>query len=360
MRKSNLLATIVLAVLFAICGCTFAGCNNTRHTHTYSSGWEKDSTGHWHVATCDDLKKGDEDYIKDFAEHIWGNDDKCDICDYERASTPVTTEVTIKLDANGGTLEGGKETSDVETKNNKIENLPSPTAPEGMEFVGWFTEQDGGTAVTTETSFTVGGTVFAQYIFVYTITLDANGGTLETTTIKAKSGNITELPVPTAPNGKQFAGWYTELEGGTEVTTATVFDEDTTIYALYSDVYTITLNVGEGGTLPEGAATTLTTKGGRLELLPTPETSAAVVFLGWYTQETDGEQVTTDTRFTGETLAITLYARYRQEITVTFNVGGGTLPEGAASTLITTENKIAELPAAIAPANQWFKGWYTA
>ena len=157
MKKSKILAAVVAAAVLSVSGGVLAGCNDG-HTHTYSGDWAKDETGHWHVATCDDLKKGDKDYTKDFAAHVWGNDDECDVCHYQR--TPVITEVTIKLDANGGMLAGDKETEDVATKGGKIETLPTPTAPEGMEFVGWFTEDVAGTEVTTDTSFTQHGTIY--------------------------------------------------------------------------------------------------------------------------------------------------------------------------------------------------------
>ena len=362
MKKKKLLAALVAAAVLSVGGGALAGCEN-QHTHTYSTDWEKDATGHWHVATCDDLKKGDEGYTKDFEAHVWGDDDECDVCHYKKTpdtpNPPAVTEYTVKLDANGGTLIGGKETVDVKTKDGKIESLPTPTAPEGMEFVGWFTEDVAGTEVTTQTAFKANATVYAHYVSVCTVTLNAGAGTLETKTLKAKDGKIESLPTPTAPAGKQFIGWFTAAEGGKEVTVATPFDEDTTIYAQYASVYTITLNVGTDGTLPAGASATLTTKGGKLETLPTPTTANATVFVGWFTAAEGGAQVTVDTVFTGDTSEITLYARYRQELTVTLNVGEGTLPAGASATMITSENKLSELPAPNAPANKWFKGWYT-
>ncbi len=362
MKRTKRFATFVLVAMFIVCGAVLAGCNN-QHTHTYSDAWEKDSNGHWHVATCDDLKEGDKDYKKDYAAHVWGGDDECDVCHYIKTST--VTEYKVTLDANGGKLDGDKETAEVTTKSGKIETLPVPAAPEGMEFVGWYTEDNGGEKVTTATAFTSNSTIYAHYVMVYTITLNAGDGTLTTTTLKAKDGKITELPTPTAPAGKQFVGWYTtaadtEQVTGVQVTVETDFDEDTTIYARYAFVYTIKLNVGEGGTLPAGTATTLTTKGGKIESLPVPVTQNALVFLGWFTAADGGKKVTEDTVFTGDELEITIYARYAQEITVTLTVGEGTLPAGASSTMITSGNKLAELPVPVAPENKWFKGWFTA
>ncbi|MDE6412265.1 MAG: Ig-like domain-containing protein [Clostridia bacterium] len=88
MKKKNVLMTTLAAATIALgCG-AFAACG---HTHTYSEDWKKDSTGHWHYATCDDLKEGDKDYKKDFAEHAWGDDNECDICHYIKVEAPTSS-----------------------------------------------------------------------------------------------------------------------------------------------------------------------------------------------------------------------------------------------------------------------------
>ena len=93
MKKSNLFATVAFVAVSAVCCGIFAACGDKdTHTHTYSTDWSKDATGHWHVATCDDLKEGDEAYKKDFAAHVWGEDDECDVCKYVK---PAATEITL-------------------------------------------------------------------------------------------------------------------------------------------------------------------------------------------------------------------------------------------------------------------------
>lgn len=69
----------------------------------------------------------------------------------------------------------------------------------------------------------------------YTITFDANGGTV--TPISAKTdiiGNLSELPTPTR-DGFSFVGWFAEIGGDTEITTDTVFTKNTTVYAKWTD-----------------------------------------------------------------------------------------------------------------------------
>lgn len=94
MKKSKILAAVVAAAVLSVSGGVLAGCNN-EHKHTYSDDWTKDETGHWHVATCDDLKEGDKDYKSGFAAHVWGDDDECDVCHYTRTPPAPASKVTL-------------------------------------------------------------------------------------------------------------------------------------------------------------------------------------------------------------------------------------------------------------------------
>lgn len=127
--------------------------------------------------------------------------------------------------------------------------------------------------------------------------------------------------------------------------------------------YTITFDAGEYGSL---ATTTLTTEGGKLETLPTPTADENYTFLGWFTSETGGAQVTDGHTFTADS---TLYAHYQQkpvtpapevEYTVTFNVGThGTLPAGTSATLTTVKGKLSSLPTPTVKDGYTFLGWFT-
>lgn len=70
----------------------------------------------------------------------------------------------------------------------------------------------------------------AQY---YTIRLDACGGVdvpMELST--TAEGRLVELPTPVM-KGYTFDGWYTDLAAGERVTSDTVFESDSTIYAYW-------------------------------------------------------------------------------------------------------------------------------
>ena len=272
----------------------------------------------------------------------------------EVVNGPAVQEYAITFDANGGSVSP----SSAQTKNGKLESLPAPTY-DGYDFLGWYTQKDGGEKVTTDTFFTENSTIYAhwqkQAAQEYTVTFDANGGSVSTTSTTTKDGKLESLPAPTY-DGYDFLGWYTEKEGGEKVTTDTVFTNDTTIYAHWQkqtvQAYTVTFDANDGSVNPSSA----TTKDGKLESLPTP-THGGYDFLGWYTEETGGEKVTTDTVFTKDT---TIYAHWQkqaaQEYTVTFDANGGTINSGVITSY--TYGVGATLPTDVTREGYTFAGWY--
>ena len=65
----------------------------------------------------------------------------------------------------------------------------------------------------------------------YTITFNGNGGTPSVTSMTTIDQKLPELPTATHSGSYSFDGWYTAASGGTKITTATVFHENTTVYA---------------------------------------------------------------------------------------------------------------------------------
>ncbi|MCH5165355.1 MAG: InlB B-repeat-containing protein [Clostridiales bacterium] len=216
------------------------------------------------------------------------------------------------------------------TENGKlVDELPTPTAPTGYRFKGWYTAAEGGTQITAETVFDSDDTIYAQYELIeFIVTFDAGEGTLESTdTAMTVDGKLTSLPTPTPPTNCRFLGWYTtatEEEGGEEVTAEYVFTgtpDEVTIYARYQQEYMITLEVGIG-TLTD-AETSILTLNGKLTSLPTPTSPEDYEFKGWYTlPDGGGDKVTEDTEFTADG---SIYAHYEEIIpvvSVTLNGAG--------------------------------------
>ena len=272
----------------------------------------------------------------------------------EVVKEPIVQEYAITFDANGGSVSP----SSAQTKNGKLESLPTPTHG-GYDFLGWYTEETGGEKVTTDTVFTKNSIIYAhwqeQTAQEYTVTFDANGGSVNPSSATTKDGKLESLPTPTR-GGYDFLGWYTQKDGGEKVITDTVFTKDTTIYAHWqkqaAQEYTVTFDANGGSVNPSGSST----KDGKLESLPTP-TRGGYDFLGWYTEETGGEKVTTDTVFTKNSI---IYAHWQeqtaQEYTVTFDANGGSVNP---SNTQTKDAKLENLPTPTRGGYD-FLGWYTA
>ena len=92
----------------------------------------------------------------------------------------------------------------------------------------------------------------------YTVTFDGNGGVPSVTSMTTIDQKLPELPTATRSGSYSFNGWYTEKNGGTKITMATVFDKDTTVYAHW----TYTGFTGSGGDVTTYPITVLNAKNG--------------------------------------------------------------------------------------------------
>ena len=113
----------------------------------------------------------------------------------------------------------------------------------------------------------------------YNVTFDGNGGTPSVDSMTTTGQKLASLPSASRIGSYRFDGWYTAANGGTEITTSTVFSADTTVYAHWTYVgkddqpgtfYTITVTAGKGGTIsPSGSVRVR--EGGSLTLTITPD-----------------------------------------------------------------------------------------
>lgn len=89
---------------------------------------------------------------------------------------------------------------------------------------------------------------------VYAIGLDAAGGECSTVVVyTSTSGKLAALPESPVMEGYTFNGWYTEMVGGSKVSTSTVFAGDTTIYAHW----TVKSGTSAGSTAPVQSGRTI-------------------------------------------------------------------------------------------------------
>ena len=110
---------------------------------------------------------------------------------FEKDAPPAPTEFTITFDGNGGT----PSVDSMTTTNQKLTSLPSASRSGSYSFDGWYTEESGGTKITTDTEFPADTTVYAHWTYTggggssgysyYTIKADAGtGGSI------SPSGNV--------------------------------------------------------------------------------------------------------------------------------------------------------------------------
>ena len=96
----------------------------------------------------------------------------------------------------------------------------------------------------------------------FTISFDGNGGAPSVGSMTTTDQKLASLPDASRSGSYTFDGWYTEKNGGTEITTATVFVADTTVHAhwtyiggggSYYSYYTIRATAGLNGSItPSG------------------------------------------------------------------------------------------------------------
>ncbi len=122
----------------------------------------------------------------------------------------------------------------------------------------------------------------------YTVTLHANGGSVSPASVTTGAdGKLASLPTPTR-SSYSFNGWYTEKNGGTKVTTDTVFSANTTVYAhwtytggYYTPVYytlTFETNGGEKLSPVSGSYNAL------IDLSKHAPKRSGYAFTGWYSE----------------------------------------------------------------------------
>ncbi len=148
-------------------------------------------------------------------------------------------EYIIAFDANGGTCSIGS----LQTIDGKLPYLPEPTF-QGHDFLGWYTSASDGENVTSSYRFSENITVYAQWTAQsvqpadqsgHTVTLDPNGGSCSVSSLITDSdGKLSSLPTPTL-SGHGFSGWHTSASGGIPVSADTVFEQDATIYAHWTE-----------------------------------------------------------------------------------------------------------------------------
>lgn len=232
-----------------------------------------------------------------------------------------------------------------------------PTATQTTQWLeGWYTEDfSGGTKIgNAGASFTIPDadtTYYAHWSPKYTVSYNANGGTVSTESA-IYEGIALILPTP-ANGSKTFEGWFTAAEGGTKIGTAGdsyVPTSNVELFAQWSDNILVTFD-GNGGT----AGTNSDTYDHVTPITLPTATWTGHQFNGWYTAASGGTKVGDAGASYVPTEAITIYAQWTA-YTVTYDANGGSVSPASASA---GSNGSVTL-ATPTRTGYTFNGWYSA
>jgi len=262
---------------------------------------------------------------------------------------------TITFNATGGTVSPASGSTNA---SGRLASLPTPDR-EGFTFNGWYTTELGGAAVTTSTVFTSNNIIYARWVDrpvpVYTITFNANGGTVDPTSGTTNAdGTLSSLPTPDR-TGYEFNGWFKTTSGSEQVTTSTVFTANAEIFAHWNvRMYNVLFDTQGGGNVPSQSVA----HGGNATE-PAVRMKAGHTFGGWYTEAA----CTNPWKFSADAVTsdITLYAMWTPhtyDVLFDSNTGDGAPPKTVRG--VTYGSKIPTgVPIPLPTRTGYtFEGWY--
>jgi len=154
---------------------------------------------------------------------------------------------TVTFDPDGGFPAPADET----VESGGTVSLPTEPLNSGYYFGGWWTEKNGdGNEFLTSTPITSNITLYAKWNAqqTFTVTFDGEGGEPEIEILHVISGaSLGTLSIQPSREGYDFAGWYTEPDGGVLFDPYTVITENTTVYAHWTQaLFTVTFVWNDG------------------------------------------------------------------------------------------------------------------
>jgi len=190
-----------------------------------------------------------------------------------------------------------------------------------------------------------------------TVTFDGNNGTPSTQTVIQTPGSPYRHPSsnPTRP-GYTFAGWWTAISGGTQVTTTTTMTnlDPHTLYARWTPIiYRVEFDPQDGTVSPTSRDISFDSQYGTL---PTP-TRTGHTFVGWFIGTHPSCTLVTPSTILTTPSNHTLHAHWTVlSVFVTFVSNGGT-PES--ETIIQIPDLNYNLPPPPSRPGYTFVGWFT-
>ena len=245
----------------------------------------------------------------------------------------------------------------------KFEYIDFETEDAYYTFEGWYTSRSGGTKYTSETIVPNEDTLYlyAHWTRVAAVTYIKNSSTSddeEPITLKFPVGGEISL-LPAGCDGYRFDGWYTAVVGGTRYFNGTIVPavKNLTLYGHWTRIVQVTLkrNFSDSDT---STFNTFNAYDGEAygEALPSSMERSGYRFDGWFTEQSGGNQVTTETLCSNSDHS--LYAHWTKVTAVIFcdNYSGN-----AITVYCPTNEKYGSVLNDNIPIRDGctFKGWYT-
>ena len=265
---------------------------------------------------------------------------------------------TITFDSNGG--------SDVEEiiiGDGSAADMPTDPTRDGYTFDGWYLDSEFTQAYDWDSAVTSSFTLYAKWIQIFTITFDSNGGT-PVADSDVEGGSSATIPSSPSRSGYTFQGWYSDSELTQTYDWDSAVTSDLTLYAKWKSV-----SSGSGGGSGGGSSTVTYTvrfetnggssvssikvEKGKVAVKPTDPVKDGSRFDGWYT---DSELTQPYDWSSKVTKSITLYAKWVQFFTITFDSNGGS---SVVSITVEEGSVISVKPADPVREGYTFQGWYS-
>lgn len=263
--------------------------------------------------------------------------------------------VTVTYNSCGGEISGEKTiTYELGTTYKSVTATRS-----GYTFMGWYTKENGAGDRVPDSSKVTNDKNHTLYAFwsnsPVKVNFDSVGGSYVGYINTIYNGKYGVLPV-TSKKGYKFIGWYTEKNVGNQITENSIVNvtSEHTLYAHWeAAAYTISFDANGGMC---GTSIKEVKYDGTYGTLPTP-TRTGYVFTGWYTGNSWGTNITSETVVNIISNQI-LYAHWDAiTYTVTFDVCGGSC--GTNSKNVIFNSSYGTLPTPTR-TGYTFDGWYTA
>lgn len=251
---------------------------------------------------------------------------------------------TVTFDVNGHGTAPDPQTVDIGTKSVR----PTDPAQTGWRFDGWYTDKDCTAAYDFDSVVTDNITLYAKWVKTVTVTYHVGSYGTAPASQTVDAGKKFTRPADPVDSRAIFQGWYTDENYTTAYDFGSAVETDLNLYAKWKDGYRVAFQTAHG-TAPAEQKVALNGKATK----PADLTATGYIFKGWYTSQLYTAEFDFNTPITADT---TLYAKWNETYTVTFNVG----VHGTAPTAQTVENGGKATKPENPTAKGWrFDGWYT-